>query len=287
MQKAVFTFIFIASFFQVLAQDQPKADTIEIGGVVIIRDNAPPPQPEKKGFLKKLSSRANPKDVKTQWGIVDIGVSNFVDKTNYADADAQHYAPLANEEWLGLKPFKSRNVNIWVVTQRFNLINHFVNFQYGLGVELNNYHYKQPIRYEAQTPAVTNAPVIYLDKTLDRTYTKNKLAADYITAPVMLNFNLTPYRLYPFEISAGVSAGYLYSARNKFINSDEGKSKTRGDFDLRPWKLSYIAELNLGVVRLYGSYAFKSMYMRGLDIVPYNFGIRIKPIEAFGKIEVQ
>src|SRR5690606_27932344 len=156
---------------------------------------------------------------------------------------------------------------------------------YGLGVELNNYHYKQPVRYEAQTPAVEDAPVLFLDQTAGRTYKKNKLAADYITAPVMLSFNLTPYRLYPFEISAGISAGYLYSARNKVVNSDDGKVKTRGDFDMRPWKLSYVAELHLGIARLYGSYAFKGMYLRGLDITPYNFGIRIKPMEVFGRLD--
>src|SRR5690606_393965 len=101
----------------------------------------------------------------------------------------------------------------------------------------------------------------------------------------MLNFNLTPYRLYPFEISAGMSVGYLYAARNKYINSDEGKGKNRGDFDLRPWKLSYVGELNLGVIQLYGTYAFKGMYTRGLDITPYNFGLRIKPSDLFAKIE--
>jgi len=274
--------------FTSMAQDRPKPDTLEIGGVTIIRDNDPDaiPGDTRKGLLKKLSSRTRPRKIKTQWATLDIGVSNYVDNTDYTSAEAKGYATdNVNAEWLDVKPFKSRNVNIWVVTQQFDLISHYVNFQYGLGLELNNYHYKQPIRYEAQTPAVANAPVIYLDETLNGTYKKDKLAADYITAPIMLNFNLTPYRLYPFEISAGISAGYLYSARNKFITSDEGKGKTRGDFDMRPWKLSYIAEVNLGVIRLYGSYALKSMYRRGLDITPYNFGIRIKPVEIFGKLE--
>lgn len=282
-----FCVLFMWMAVTALAQDVPKPDTIEMGGVTIIRDNDPNARYEepKKGFLKKLSSRTNPKNIKTQWAIVDLGFSNYVDNTGYKSAEAQAYAPDINEEWTSLRPYKSRNVNIWLVTQQFNVIRHYVNFQYGLGVELNNYFYKQPMRYEAQTPAVEKAPVVYLDETPGRTYRKNKLAADYFTLPVMLNFNLTPYKLYPFEISAGVSAGYLYSARNKFINSDEGKLKTRGDFDLRPWKLSYIAEVNLGVVRLYGSYAFKSMYQRGLDITPYNFGIRIKPMEVFSKVE--
>lgn len=271
------------------AQNTPQPDTLEIGGVIVIRDNAPDPslKNETKGFLKKLSSGANPKAIKTQWGIVDIGISNYVDNTIYNSSEAQSYAPNANEEWMGIKPFKSRNVNIWFVTQQLNLVQHYVNFQYGLGLELNNYFYKQPIRYQTQPLAVQNVPIIHIDEELDRKYKKNKLAADYITIPVMLNFNLTPYRLYPFEVSAGLSAGYLYSARSKTITSDEGKTKARGDFDLRPWKLSYIAELNFGILRLYGSYAFKSMYARGLDITPYNFGIRIKPTELFGKLETQ
>lgn len=271
-----------------IAQDQPKPDTLEIGGVTIIRDNDPGAfaSPPKKGLLKKLSSRTNPKKIRTQWGIVDIGFSNVVDNTDYASPAAQEYATSAvNSDWMSLKPFKSRNVNIWVVTQQVDIINHYVNFYYGIGLELNNYHYKQPIRYQLQTATVANAPAISLDGTPGRTYKKNKLAADYLTVPLMLNFNLTPHNLYAFEVSAGVSVGYLYSARNKYINSDEGKAKSRGDFDLRPWKLSYIAEVNLGIIRLYGSYAFKSMYERGLDMTPYNFGVRIKPMEVLGKVQ--
>ena len=34
-------------------------------------------------------------------------------------------------------------------------------------------------------------------------------------------------------------------------------SKTKSDFDLERWKLSYVGELLLGPVKLYGSYAFQ------------------------------
>lgn len=291
MAKYIFFFFFILmNAGTALAQVPPsKPDTLEVDGITIIRDSEADTivKKERKGWLKKITARTNPKNIQTQWGVVDIGISNYVNTTDHASPEANGYAPGSNAEWMAVKPFKSRNINIWVVMQRINLAHNFLNLKYGLGVELNNYHYKQPIRYEASTPAVTNAPVIFLDNTIGRTYKKNKLAADYITVPVMINFNFTPDRLYAFELSAGISAGYLYSARNKAINSDEGKIKTRGDFDLRPWKLSYIGELNLGVVTLYGSYAFKSMYNRGLHITPYNFGIRLKPMDAFAKIETR
>jgi len=36
-------------------------------------------------------------------------------------------------------------------------------------------------------------------------YHKNKLAVDYATIPVLLNFNFTPHRRHEFGISAGAS----------------------------------------------------------------------------------
>ena len=53
-----------------------------------------------------------------------------------------------------------------------------------------------------------------------------------------------------------------------------GKHKEHDDFDMRKFKVSYIGEISLGPVKLYGSYATKSMFEHGLDQTPYNFGIR-------------
>jgi hypothetical protein len=154
------------------------------------------------------------------------------------------------------------------------MIKHVVNLKYGLGVELNNYRFKQPVRFSENVPAIVNPPRVILDNTADRKYEKDQLAADYLTVPVMLNFNFTPNRSRGFGFSAGVSAGYLYSARNKTITSDEGKKKAKDDFELEKWKLAYIAELSLGPVRFYGSYAMNPMFERGLKMTPYNFGFR-------------
>ena len=142
-----------------------------------------------------------------------------------------------------------------------------VNLKYGLGLELNNYRFDdERIRFQE------NPTLIILDPGY-KDLKKNKLAADYVTVPLMLNFNLTPDRKQGFGFSAGISGGYLYSSRQKIKNGDV--SKLRDDFDLRKWKVSYIGELNLGPVRLYGSYALKSMWEKGLDQTPYSIGIRL------------
>lgn len=254
----------------------PKDDTIRIGGMVIIRKAGSKDREIKKDTTYKMRNRRGdkPANLTTNWWIFDFGFSNYTDNTNYSGAAAQAYAPGSNATWFDLKDGKSRNVNIWFFMQKLNVLKHVVNLKYGLGLELNNYRYKQPIRYQENTIAIPNPPRVILDGTVGRTYEKNKLAADYLTVPMMINFNFTPKRQKGFGISAGISAGYLYSARNKTITSDEGKEKAKDDFELERWKLAYVAELSLGPVRFYGSYALNSMYERGLDIKPYNFGFR-------------
>ncbi len=256
---------------------QTQPDTLRIGGIVIIRKGGH--QDKQSGKVKELRIRnrkhsGKPSNLTTNWWIVDLGFAGTNDKTNYSSAAAQAYAPGSNETWFELKNIRSRTVNVWFFMQKLNIASHVLNLKYGLGLELNNYHYKRPIRYDDDPPATPNPPVVMLDATPNRTYDKNKLAADYLTMPVMLNVNFTPHKNNNFGFSTGISAGFLYSARNKTKTSDEGKEKAKDDFGLERWKLSWVGEISLGPVRLFGNYALSSMYERGLDITPYSFGFR-------------
>lgn len=212
-----------------------------------------------------------PSNLSTNWLIVDLGFTNYNDNTNYAGPVAQTFAPGSNSNWFNLKNNKSVDVNIWLFMQRLNMVKHVINLKYGLGIELNNYRYQDNIKY--LTNASTQATQVIMDTI---SYSKNKLAADYVTVPLMINFNFTPTLREGFGISVGISAGYLYSSRQKTISDQYGKKKTFDDFDLNPWKLSWIAEAQLGPVILYGSLATKSMFnSQGLDQTPYTFGIRL------------
>ncbi len=243
-------------------------DTIKIGGMVIIREDGPHYDTTvRKNKTYRISSRGDqPSNISTNWWIFDIGFSNYVDNTNYPEAISSGLlAPGMNEENFEAKAGKSRNINIWVLMQRLNIIKHVVNLKYGIGIELNNYH------FEDKRVKFHNNPTF-----IDTSYTglqKNKLAADYITVPIMLNFNFAPDKRKNFGFSVGVSAGYLYSARQK-IKFDGDVDKTKSDFGMLKWKLSYVGEISLGPVKLYGSYAFKSMFDNELDLTPYTVGLR-------------
>ena len=148
------------------------------------------------------NNHVKPANLSTNWLIIDLGFTNYNDKTNYSGTAAQAFAPGSNSNWFNLKNNKSVDVNIWLFMQRLNVVNHVVNLKYGLGVELNNYRYQDNIKYT--TNPLTQATVVIQDTT---SYSKNKLAADYVTVPVMINFNFTPNLREGFGISVGISAG--------------------------------------------------------------------------------
>jgi len=240
-------------------------DTIRVGTLIIIKSGKEEKVVHSEIRVHGRHSNYKPANISTNWVLLDLGFANFNDRTNYASASAQQFAPGATNDWFHLRTGKSVNVNIWLFMQKINLIKHVINLKYGLGIELNNYRYEENIKY------LTNPTRVIMDTI---SYSKNKLAADYVTVPFMLNFNFTPNRRNDYGLSVGASVGYKYSSRQKFKSSATGKKKTFDDFDMEPWKISWIGELQLGWLKLYGSYATKSMFQKGLDQIPYTVGIR-------------
>ncbi|MBC6491094.1 outer membrane beta-barrel protein [Flavihumibacter stibioxidans] len=247
---------------------ETSGDTMRIGNIIILKNGSASSSSRDVNINIRRNQYGKSAWSNTSWFIFDIGFNNFEDKTNYAGAAAQAFAPGTTEDDFNLRNSKSINVNIWIFMQRLNMIKNVVNLKYGLGVEFYNFRYEQDLRY------TKNPASVYVDDAIQ--YTKNKLATNYVTVPLLLNFNFTPKKPYhrSFGISAGASAGYLYGSRHKYVSDETGKDKTRGDLGLNDFKLSYIGELHLGPVMVYGSYATESMYKKGLDHTPYAVGLR-------------
>lgn len=260
---------FITGFSQTDSTKAPEGDTIRIGGMIIIRKPGSKDREIIRDKEYKMKNRRGdkPSNLSTNWWIVDLGFANYNDESNYTAATLNNFVALGiGKEEMKLKTGRSRNVNVWFFMQKLNVAKHVVNLKYGLGLELNNYH------FDDGTIMIAKNPTFISQGTTE--FKKVKLAADYLTVPVMLNFDFTPKRRKGFGISAGISAGYLYAARYK-TKDDGDVNKIKDDFNLERFKLSYIGELALGPVRLYGSYAMKNMWEKGLDMTPYNFGFRL------------
>jgi len=281
--------------------NRSKNDTIQIGSMLIVKKESEAPnfktiikigdasygRPKDgdygwiKGDFKKTKIEISKgprklKNTETNWWIFDLGFANLIDKspTLYwlaANPNSLPFypGPVMSPENFSLINKKSTNVNIWVVTQKLNLYQHKINLKYGLGVEMFNFRFDKSISFREDIPTNVKFDVI--------PFTKNKLLVKYLTVPVQFNFSPNPYNKKAFYASIGMSAGYLWNAKNKQISGERGKEKFRGNFNLNDWRFATIGELGVGAVRLYGSFANSNLFdinQRILDMQPFAVGLR-------------
>lgn len=260
--------------------EKKKSDTIRVGGLIIVtnkdkdkdKDNKNVDITVRKGKRSwdEPGRKRKRSKVHNNWFGVDLGFTNIQDETVYTSPDAQQMlrpsgsnpAPTAGD--FKLRTGKSVNVNVWIFTQRVSLVKHILNLKYGIGLELNNYRFKSPLSFKDGNP-----PTVILDSV---SFSKNKLAVDYVTVPLMLNIN--PSGKGGFGISGGLSVGYRYSARNKQVSDPRGKDREKGDFGLNPWKLAVIGDIGWSGLRIYGSYSLTNLFEKGLNMTPYSVGLR-------------
>jgi hypothetical protein len=286
MKKVLFVLLLAAGIQTSYAQEDTtilkkevpeESDTIRVGGIIIIKkkgddgDNEYKVTPENKSNYKRQYKREN---ITTNWLIFDVGYSGYNDKTDFSTQEAQDFLQFQNgnpatKGDYSLRAGRISNFNLWLFMQRVNMYKHVVNLKYGFGIETNNYFYKNPITYVDGA-----SPFTFRDSV---NFSRNKIAADFFTVPVMININTNPGagRWGGFQMSFGVSGGYLYASRQKQVSNERGKQKQRTDFNLNKWKVAYVAELGLGPIRLYGSYSMTTLHTFGLDQYPYNIGVRV------------
>ncbi|MEY4728837.1 MAG: hypothetical protein RLZZ390_1361, partial [Bacteroidota bacterium] len=119
----------------------------------------------------------------------DIGFAGYNDQTNYSSIEAQNFLKPASlvpnrAGNYALRTSRVSNFNIWFFMQRLSVVKSVVNLKYGLGIESNNYFLKTGITY------VDGADVYTTDK--GSVFSKNKLVANYLTVPLMVNINTNP-----------------------------------------------------------------------------------------------
>ncbi|HEU4556085.1 MAG TPA: outer membrane beta-barrel protein [Chitinophaga sp.] len=278
----------------------PTADTIQIKSLIIIKGKDARGKNTYKFYNDTAYTRNKlKKNLHTKWLVIDLGFNNYIDRSDYAGAGAAAlmayaspgYSSVTNKSYdysaVGLNTFaprsasapltpdefklipgKSINVNIWILMQRLNIYKHKLNLIYAIGVEMNNYRYARSITYVPGYPT----QIIREDSIH---FSKNKLFAEYLSVPLMLNFTSNPARPgRSVDVSMGVMAGYLVKSRTKQISEERGKVKRTDDFNLNKWRFGITTELGYGPVKLYGNFALTPLHDYGLEQYPFSVGIR-------------
>src|ERR1043165_7371799 len=116
--------MFLTGLAQTDSTQHEQNDTIRVGGMIIIKKrNRDNDNNEAQTYHRKNK----PGRISTNWWIVDLGFTNYNDKTDYTSAAIQNpatgFAPGLSKDDFKLRTGKSVNVNIWVFMQKLNITN--------------------------------------------------------------------------------------------------------------------------------------------------------------------
>jgi hypothetical protein len=197
----------------------------------------------------------------------------MMDNTNYADPYVRSFADVPanrqNKSLFDMRNSKSVNVNIipWMLrVKALKTPNQRIYFTAGLGLQLYNFRYEDNITF-------TRNPVGVAIDSIN--FSKNKLAIDYLTVPLMATFKSRLHGGSWLVYGAGITEGFRLESWTKQKSGERGKVKVFDQFGLNNFNTCIEAEIGIeGCARLYATYQLTSLFEQGIDQHPFCIGFR-------------
>jgi hypothetical protein len=201
------------------------------------------------------------------WGGVDLGINGYVNEdfgTEVPDAYS----------FLDLKYEKSADVNINVYEQNINLANNQLGLVTGIGLRWNNY------RFEDNVVLFPDTTPLMGYKDYSREYEKSKLVVNYVTVPLLLEYQTNRFsRSNSFHIAGGMVLGWRYASHTKMLYFEDGRRrpKSNDSFELNPFRYDATVRIGWGIINLYATYSLNKMFENngGPELYPVAVGITL------------
>ena len=203
--------------------------------------------------------------------MLDLGISSYL-------LDGSLDLP-ADLDYLDQRLIRSTNVGIHLVNVKFDMNKKNGRSKFGIStaVKWNVVHYsmERDYRLNPDHPNISSA----LDFDVPG-LKKNRLKANYLQIPLMLDFDSNPDRIYDsFNIAFGYVHQLLLNSNYKYKTEDGDKTKTKGEFNLRKSMGMLEGRIGYGPLNFYVQYGLSDLFqdenVPGLR--PINFGVVIVP----------
>lgn len=189
----------------------------------------------------------------TNWAGIDIGVNGYVTPDFNFDVEE-------GDEFMALNWGNSRTFSINPVEWKIKLYENYIGITTGLGIEWNNYRLR-----DLNWRMAFNADSTYGIYEENKGVNKSKFRLTYINAPLLLEFNTSPYRNKSFHIAAGVVVGWRIDTmyKQKYQDSGKHKDKTSGSYNMQPFRFNAMVRIGYGRVNLFATYSLNEMFRSG------------------------
>jgi hypothetical protein len=203
---------------------------------------------------------------KGHWSGFELGLNNY-----FTNDFSTSLPPLY--EFMDLNTSKSLNVNINFLEYNIGLVSNNIGLVTGLGMEINDY------RFDKNISICEDNNGMIVDTIYGFTLEKSKLVTTYLTAPLLMEFQIPAgrrnRRLY---ISMGVIGGLKIGSHTKIVYRESGnrkKDKNRDDFNISPFRYGVTSRLGFRALKIYANYYLTPLFEKGNgpELYPFSIGL--------------
>lgn len=193
----------------------------------------------------------------------EIGLNNFLNP-DYT---------LHTGTFMNLNTTKSWNYNINFLEYGFGLGTSYVGLVSGMGIETSNYIFDNNNSIEE-----IDGNIFERDLSSLNGITKSKLTMSYLTAPLILEFQI-PAGKKRVHISAGVVGGLKLASKTKVKYQDGGKQKDirKDDFSLAPFRYGATFRIGYRALNIFANYYFSPLFGETTtpELYPISIGLNL------------
>lgn len=205
-------------------------------------------------------------------GMLDLGISSYLAEDGGLDMPDEL-------DYMDQRLFRSVNVGIHLINLKLGFHKKHATQRFGIstGVKWNIVHYSMEKDYNLQKDSPDYESAIDYDVPALK---KNRLKANYIQIPVLLEFNSKPFRS---SRSLNIGVGYVHqlllNSNYKYKTEDGTKLKSKGEYNLTKSMGMVEGRLGYGPLNFYVQYGLKDLFQKnnGPELTPINFGVNIIP----------
>ncbi len=240
-----------------IAQEQPDTTRINLGDkkiLIVANNDTIDAEPDEEEL----------KEIEAHWSGIEFGPTLLLNNKNGTS--------FPNDKQWENDPGKSFSWNLNILEHKFKIYKNHIGITTGLGFNWTQIGLKQSV-------LVSSPDSLYTFKDTVNTYSKNKLRAIYLTAPLMLEFCTNSNGDDDgFYLAAGVIGGLrIGSSVKTVIDEDkrEVKAKNKGTFDLNSFRLDAAVKLGYADWGIFANYNVLPLFNmeKTAGVYPLTFGL--------------
>lgn len=175
----------------------------------------------------------------------DIGLSRYLDNGSFSLS--------ADNEYLDFEEGKTINVGFEFLQMGYRF-NSYFKVYLAAGLDWNHIRLSRDITFQPDQPSLT-----YITEPIE--FQKNRFSSRYLRVP--LSFQLRTKddgRGKKVNFVFGPEVGFLLGGKVKQISKENGKDKSRDDYNFEPFRYGASARLGYGGLGIYTKYYFNDVF---------------------------